>query len=45
MRPLCGHEQRVFTIAPERLGGFKGSPAGSESRDLDRALMRKLGLR
>ncbi len=35
---------QIFAIAPERLGEFKGSLDGAELRDLDRALMLKLGL-
>ncbi|MFD6271913.1 type II toxin-antitoxin system PemK/MazF family toxin [Nocardia asteroides] len=35
---------QIFTIAPERLGEFKGSLGGTELADLDRALMLKLGL-
>lgn len=35
---------QIYTVAPERLGDFKGSLDGKELAELDRALMLKLGL-
>ncbi|WP_084495701.1 type II toxin-antitoxin system PemK/MazF family toxin [Nocardia shimofusensis] len=35
---------QIYTVAPERLGEFKGSLDATELRDLDRGLMLKLGL-
>lgn len=35
---------QIFTVAPERLGEFKGSLEGGQLNDLDRALMLKFGL-
>lgn len=35
---------QIYTVAPERLGDFRGSLDGDELAELDRALMLKLGL-
>ncbi|WP_416563604.1 type II toxin-antitoxin system PemK/MazF family toxin [Nocardia testacea] len=35
---------QIYTVAPERLGDFRGSLEGDELTELDRALMLKLGL-
>jgi mRNA interferase MazF len=35
---------QVYSVAPERLGDFKGALETDELADLDRALMLKLGL-
>ncbi|MBF6522364.1 type II toxin-antitoxin system PemK/MazF family toxin [Nocardia farcinica] len=35
---------QIYTVAPERLGEFKGSLDGEELAELDRGLMLKLGL-
>ncbi|WP_067833551.1 type II toxin-antitoxin system PemK/MazF family toxin [Nocardia lijiangensis] len=35
---------QIYTVAPERLGDFKGSLDGDELAELDRGLMLKLGL-
>ncbi|MFD6416600.1 type II toxin-antitoxin system PemK/MazF family toxin [Streptomyces sp. NPDC060194] len=35
---------QIYTVAPSRLGDFKGALDGDELADLDRALMLKLGL-
>jgi mRNA interferase MazF len=35
---------QIYSVAPSRLGGFKGALDGDELTELDRALMLKLGL-